>query len=299
MLPNAPAGASGVSDADLLSRFVSHQDEAAFELLVWRHGPLVLGACRRILRRDQDIEDAFQATFLTLARKAGSISKGASVSAWLYQVAYRVALRVNRYRAPQPLGNQDLVFTADGDPGEQLAAHELRSLLDAEVNRLPEKYRTAFILCYLNGKTNEAAARELGCPKGTILSRLARARDRLRRRLTEKGFGDGLLSDVLSDQARNLPSLAPVMVHTMIQLAVLTPAARLAARKSVVELADSVMQQMRLITVQKMAGRVVLMSLLLAVVAAVLWVATPTSDGSSAVPHSTDSPPPAVSCHPR
>src|SRR5580704_8487954 len=93
MLPQAPAAGPSVSDADLLHRFLANQDEAAFELLVWRHGPLVLGTCRRMLRCEQDVEDAFQATFLTLARKAGSISRRESVGAWLYQTAYRVALR--------------------------------------------------------------------------------------------------------------------------------------------------------------------------------------------------------------
>jgi RNA polymerase sigma factor (sigma-70 family) len=162
--PQAPGT---VTDAQLLDRFVDRKDEAAFELLLWRHGPIVLGVCRRILQNGHDAEDAFQATFFILARKAGSIGQRDSAGAWLYRVAYRIALRARARRGrqaqcEQPLG--DLPVAEVGcEPADLLAWQELRPLLDAEVSRLPEKYRAAFVLCYLEGKTNEQAAEALGC----------------------------------------------------------------------------------------------------------------------------------------
>ena len=185
-----PTGAGGLTDAELLTRFTARRDKAAFELLVWRHGPMVLRVCRRVLRDDHAAEDAFQASFLTLACKAGSIGKQESVGSWLYKVAYRVALRAAEGSARQAALATPLrdIPSRSLDPAEEAAWHELGPLLDAEVRRLPEKYRAAFILCCLEGRTNEEASRELGCPKGTVLSRLARARERLRKRLERRGL---------------------------------------------------------------------------------------------------------------
>src|SRR5439155_19785925 len=139
-------------DADLLERFVGQRDEAAFEVLLWRHGPKVLGVCRRVLRHEQDAEDAFQATFLILARKARSIGKRQAVGSWLYRVAYRVALRARQVAATRTARQ-----TTDMDAlADKLCADapwgEVRRVIDEEVNRLPAKYRTPFILCYLDGK---------------------------------------------------------------------------------------------------------------------------------------------------
>jgi RND family efflux transporter MFP subunit len=179
--------ASGSSDAELLERYVRQRDEAAFELLLWRHGALVFNVCRRLLPREQDAEDAFQATFLAFVRKAGSISRRGSVASWLYKVAYRVALE-SRERARKTAAMEQ--------PGGELRAEQpaadptwsdVRPILDDEVNRLPERLRRPFVLCYLEGKSNEEAARELGCRLGTIYSRLARGREMLRRRLLRRG----------------------------------------------------------------------------------------------------------------
>jgi RNA polymerase sigma factor (sigma-70 family) len=151
------------------------------------HESMVFGVCRRVLRHTQDAEDACQATFLVLARKAGGIGRGESLSGWLYTVAYRIALRFKRRSArracPRPL---DDVLDAEpgGEPSDQAAARELRQWLDAELRQIPEKYRTAFRLCHLEGKTSEEAAAHLGCPRGTVQSRVGRARERLRARLT-------------------------------------------------------------------------------------------------------------------
>jgi RNA polymerase sigma factor (sigma-70 family) len=176
-----------VADADLLERFVSQRDESAFELLVWRHERMVHGVCRRMLGCEQDVEDACQATFLVLACKAGSIGKRQALGGWLYKVAFRIALRLQqdvrkrgrRERGPDGLDDVPARVTAD--------RNDLRSVLDEEVRRLPEKYRTPVVLCYLEGLTNEAAASQLGCPTGTVVTWLARARQRLRSRLERRG----------------------------------------------------------------------------------------------------------------
>ncbi len=177
----AGPGAAGVTDAELLDRFVASRDEAAFELLLWRHGPMVLGVCRRVLRNTADAEDAFQATFLALARKAASIGRREAVGSWLAQVAYRVALQVREEvarRAAQELPDVAVQVRGWDDLGE---------VLDEEINRLPARLRAAFVLCCLEGKSGEEAARELGCAPGTVSSRLTRARERLRRALVRRG----------------------------------------------------------------------------------------------------------------
>jgi RNA polymerase sigma factor (sigma-70 family) len=176
-----------LSDAELLDRFVRQRDEAAFEVLVWRHGPLVLGVCRRLLRHEQDIEDAFQATFLALVRKAHTIVKREAVSAWLYRVAYRVALAARGAASARTAREQPWADQRAATEPDEVLWRDLRPVLDEEVMRLPEKYRAPFVLCCLEGKTNEETAAQLGCPRGTVLSRLARAREKLRGRLARRG----------------------------------------------------------------------------------------------------------------
>jgi RNA polymerase sigma factor (sigma-70 family) len=176
---------AAVADADLLDRFLRNRDEAAFEVLVWRHGKMVWNLCRRLLRHTQDVEDAFQATFLALVRKGRSIHQGASLSSWLYKVAYRVALRAraSSFHSARALEEQETpVCNAD-----DTSWRDLRPVLDEEIGRLPEKYRAAVILCYLEGHSTAEAAALLGCPRGTVLSRLATARQRLQRRLLRRG----------------------------------------------------------------------------------------------------------------
>jgi RNA polymerase sigma factor (sigma-70 family) len=171
-------------DAELLDRFVRSRDEAAFELLVWRHGTLVYNVCRRVLRDAHAAEDAFQATFLVLARKAASVGRGEALAGWLYRVAYRAALRA-RSRAGPPTA-ADLPEPAAA-PSDEALWRDLRPVLDEEIARLPEKYRLPVVLCYLSGLTTDEAARRLGIPRGTVLSRLAWARERLRGRLSLRG----------------------------------------------------------------------------------------------------------------
>lgn len=184
--------AGEVSDAELLERFVTHSDPAAFELLVRRHERLVWGVCRRVLRGTQDAEDAFQATFLAFLRKAHSIKNHTSVAGWLYRVAYRVAIRASAGRAllsqRERQGVDLSAVAASDDPTSAAVWRELAPVIDDVVNRLVEKYRLPVVLCYLEGRTYEEAARELRCPKGTVSIRLTRAREMLRARLAERGL---------------------------------------------------------------------------------------------------------------
>src|SRR4051794_1608667 len=158
--------AAGLSDAQLLERLVTRRDEAAFELLLWRHGAMVLGVCRRVLHNPHDAEDAFQATFLVLAKKAASVARGEAIGAWLARVAYRVALRaraqVTRHARCDRLAPEDLAAPAAPE------ADDLRRVLDEEIDRLPARQRAVVVLCCLEGKTGEQAARELGCRPGTV-----------------------------------------------------------------------------------------------------------------------------------
>jgi RNA polymerase sigma factor (sigma-70 family) len=176
------------TDAELLERFARRRDEPAFAALVVRHGPMVLGVCRRLLPDDQEAEDAFQAAFLVLARKAAAIRRRPLLGAWLYGVACRVASRLRgqaaRRRSHERLG---VDFSAVGvdDP----AWSDVAPLLHEEVRRLPGYYRDPIVLCFLEGKTNEEAAVLLQRPVGTIKSRLTRARELLRTRLARRGVG--------------------------------------------------------------------------------------------------------------
>src|SRR5207244_1848046 len=145
------AGAHGdLTDRQLLDRFSSCQDEAAFCALLDRHGAMVLGVCRRVLRQEQDAEDAFQATFLVLACKAASIRHGRAVGSWLYEVAFHVALRA-RTRAARRRACEQQAEPSQAAPRDDLEARDLRPVLDEELNRLPAAYRRPLVMCYLEG----------------------------------------------------------------------------------------------------------------------------------------------------
>ncbi len=175
------------TDGQLLDAFLSGHSEAAFAELLKRHGPLVLGVCRRILRDPHDADDAFQATFLVLLRQAGSIAKKESVASWLYGVAYRLAVRAKaKARRRRDHESQGAPMRTT-DPFEELLWRDLRSVLDDEIHRLPETYRAAVVLCLLEGKPYAEAGRLLGCSKATVSLRLARARKWLHERLDRRG----------------------------------------------------------------------------------------------------------------
>jgi len=245
------SGGGSPTDAELLGRYVATRDAAAFELLVWRHGAMVLSACRRLLARHDDADDAFQATFLTLVRRAAAISKHEAVAGWLHTVACRVALRARttaarRARREQSGLNIDTEAASNGRSDPAVSA-ELGAALDAEIMRLPRKLRDPFVLCYLEGLSNQAAAGQLGCPKGTVLSRLARARARLRGRLTRRGLGlpgvvlgAGLFPEALAGAP------APLVVATMRAASLLAAGSALtsAASAPVAALTQGVLQAM-------------------------------------------------------
>jgi RNA polymerase sigma factor (sigma-70 family) len=174
------------SDAELLGRFLQGQDQEAFAALVRRHGPLVWRVCRRLLPCPGHADDAFQATFLTLAQKAASIRRPAALASWLHGVAWRVANKARSRLGPVLPGSARAAAPV-ADPAQQAAWRELGAVLEDEVARLPEGCRDAILLCYWQGLTNDKAARQLGCPPGTLKTRLARARGLLHQRLTARG----------------------------------------------------------------------------------------------------------------
>src|SRR6266542_4374098 len=175
------------TDTELLRRFLVARDETAFARLISRHGPLVLGVCRRVLRDGHAAEDAFQATFLLLARRAAELSGAGSLAGWLYTVARRTASQARRAderrRRREARAARPVNATAD-----DLAWREVRELLDVELARLPEDHRTPLILCYLNGLSQAEAARQLGCSAAALRGRLERGRRTLRRRLARLGL---------------------------------------------------------------------------------------------------------------
>ena len=177
---------TGLDDDKLLKRFVVERDEVAFAALVARHGPMVLGVCRRILHDEHDVEDAFQATFLVLVSRAKAIRDGDLLGHWIYGVAHRVAVRARANAARRYVHEQNLTAARAGvePPSRDGERRELRAVLDDELARLPEPLRAPLVLCHLEGLTHDEAARRLRWPVGTVRSRLARARDKLRRRLS-------------------------------------------------------------------------------------------------------------------
>jgi RNA polymerase sigma factor (sigma-70 family) len=195
--------AESQTDGHLLYRFVHEQDQTAFTALVQRHGPMVLGLCRRILQDNHDAEDVFQATFLVLVRKARSLKREGSLKNWLYTVAYHLALKTRKQTAIRRVQEKQVIDMPELTRESSGFWAELRPALDSELARLPSKYREPIMLCYLEGKTNEEAACELGWPVGTVKIRLMRAREVLRTRLTRRGLAlsAALLAPNLADVA--------------------------------------------------------------------------------------------------
>jgi RNA polymerase sigma factor (sigma-70 family) len=257
----APGQSCGESDADLLGRFVARGDESAFELLVWRHGGAILAVCRRLLRDEHAAEDAFQATFLALSRRGRSIGRRQSVGGWLYRVAFRAALRARSRAGRRASFERPLTDRAAPerrpDPSSAAAYHELRRALDEEVARLPRQYREAFVLRCLSDRTAADAARELGCPIGTVESRLTRARARLRNALLRRGFAPaatGLAIGTVQEAAAGVT--VPLVIST-VKAAASFAAGTAATVSAPVALAEGVLRSM-LLTKIKIAAAVVL-----------------------------------------
>jgi RNA polymerase sigma factor (sigma-70 family) len=176
----------GLSEGQLLRQFAAG-DELAFEAIVERHGPMVLKVCQRGLQHSRDVEDAFQATFLVLLRKAGALRDADGLGPWLHGVAFRVAARIRSNAARRPAEESRGARPEAVRFADELERTELRSLIDEEIHRLPERYRRAVVLCYLEGRTHEEAARRLRCSPGSLRGRLDRARQKLKSRLTRRG----------------------------------------------------------------------------------------------------------------
>jgi RNA polymerase sigma factor (sigma-70 family) len=219
----SPADHNDLTDRQLLARFVSARDEAAFAALVARHGGMVLGVCRRVLRYEQDAEDAFQATFLVLARKAGAIGWADSAAHWLHEVATRTALQarstIARRQAWEKLG-EEIPHPAVA-PTE---ASDWQPLLDQELRRLPEKYRTAVVLCALEGRSRREAALLLGVNEGTLSSRLASARKMLAERLARRGVTLSAGALAVFSEGATAATVPPALVRSTITVAALVAA---------------------------------------------------------------------------
>jgi RNA polymerase sigma factor (sigma-70 family) len=256
-------GLGEATDGQLLNDFVSRQDQAAFAALIQRHGPLVWGVCRRVLSHTQDAEDAFQATLLILVRRAKSIRKRASVRSWLYGVANRVAVRAKADRHRREVRERQASGRLDADQAREVALHDLRSVLDEEINRLPAAERLAVVLCYLEGKTNDEAAHLLGWPRGTIATRLARARERLGSRLARRGFSlSGSLLSIAGPPAAPPAALANATVKAAFLVASGSMAATGVITPTVISLTEGVLQTMFLTKLKMGATLVVAVGLL-------------------------------------
>jgi RNA polymerase sigma factor (sigma-70 family) len=240
-------GEHGCDDGQLLERYLTRREEAAFEALVRRHGPMVLGVCHRVLRNTQDAEDAFQATFLVLVRKAASIRPRAQVGNWLYGVAYRTALKARAVAARQAAVER---LRPRPELLHEEPAPDWLPLLDEELSRLPDKYRTPIVLCDLRGKTRKEAARLLGWPEGTLSTRLARARALLGQRLARRGValasGGAVLA--LAGSGAASANVPPALVAAAVRAAAYFAAGQTAGAvpATVVALTEGVLRTMML-----------------------------------------------------
>jgi RNA polymerase sigma factor (sigma-70 family) len=247
----------GLTDGQLLERFASHRGaeaELAFTDLVMRHGPLVLGVCQGLLRNPHDAEDAFQATFVVLARKAGSIRQPDRLGPWLHGVAHRTARRLKEKEARRTRHEAEAVVYSDrarrasgsSQHPAELADHDEIEALHREIERLPARYKTAIVLCGLQGLTHEEVARRLGCRVGTIRSQVSRARERLRRRLNRRGlaYPGGMVAAAI-DSTR--PSVLPdVLVGSTVKnvMSLSTGLAAGSVPASIVSLSQEVLRSM-------------------------------------------------------
>jgi RNA polymerase sigma factor (sigma-70 family) len=195
--------AAGRTDGQLLASFIDQKDEAAFEALVRRHGPMVFGVCRRVLRNHHDAEDAFQATFLVLSRKASSVRPRERVANWLHGVALRTARKAKAMATKRQGREKQVTEMPEPETAQQDQWRDLQPLLDQELNGLPANYRLPILLCDLEGKTIREAAQQLGWPQGTLAGRLARGRKLLAKRLASRGvvLSAGSLAAVVSQNA--------------------------------------------------------------------------------------------------
>ena len=253
-----PPRAAGFADKALLERFVADRDEDAFAAILERHGPMVLGVCRRVLGHAEVAEDAFQAAFLVLARRAVRISSRESLGSWLYGVAYRVSLRARKTMFLRK--THEAAHAAEASFAQAAVAEEqeFRLIVDEELRCLPGRFREPLVLCYLEGKTNEETARELGVATGTVFSRLARGRERLRRRLARRGLilTSATLVTLLAAQGTQaaVPAgLATATTTSAVAFALGTPAAVGTIASHVVGLTQATIRTLHVVHLQRLA----------------------------------------------
>jgi RNA polymerase sigma-70 factor (ECF subfamily) len=246
-LTNA-GGDANLSDAELLGQFVARRDETAFATLLERHGPLVLGICRAMLGNICDAEDAFQATFLVLAKKAASICKQESLAAWLHQVALNISRTARLGESRRRSHERQAVLMPQATSPEPETPPDWQPILHQEVDLLPEKYRVAVILCYFQGKTHEQAAGQLGWPLGTVKGRLARARGLLRARLARRGVAlpAGGIVAALAEKASAAvpPALSGLTLRAAVSFAAGSSVSGAAASAHVITLARGAIRTM-------------------------------------------------------
>jgi RNA polymerase sigma factor (sigma-70 family) len=239
----------GLTDQQLLEDYISRRDQAALAALVQRHGPMVWGVCRRVLTNYHDAEDAFQATFLVLVRRAASIASPALLANWLYGVAHQTAIKARATVAKRKMRERQVTEMPEPAGVEQNLWNDLQPLLDQELSRLPEKYRGVIVLCDLEGKTRKEVAAQLGWAEGTVASRLARARIMLAKRLTRRGvaLSGGALAAVIPQQAASagVPySVVDSTIKAASLLAAGKPAATGAISVKVAALTEGVLKAM-------------------------------------------------------
>src|SRR5262245_49298396 len=223
-------GAVGASDAELLRRASAERDEMAFAALVERHGPRVWGVCRRTAADTHLAEDVFQATFLLLIRKPWSVRKPAALAAWLHGTASRLAVHARR-QGRRRAKRERRVAPPVATPPNDLTTRELFAILDEELNRLPATYREPLVLCFIEGLTQDEAARRLGVSAGSIKGRLERGRARLARRLAGRGFGPASLL-VAPLAATAVPAALQAKTLTLIPLGAAVPSSVAALMRS-------------------------------------------------------------------
>jgi RNA polymerase sigma factor (sigma-70 family) len=264
-------------DRQLLERFVGDEDEAAFAALVARHGQLVLGVCRSVLRQQQDAEDAFQATFLVLARMASSIRKPDSLACWLHGVALRTALKERRAMATRRRNTARIIARSASkglstrelspeQPVSEAALREVQMILHEEVERLPEKNRIPFVLCCLEGKSRAEAARQLGWKEGTVSGRIAQARELLKTRLERRGVGlPAALAVTASTPALASAALPAAMCSNVVRASVAFAAGSLPESVSAetVTLAKGVIHAMITTKLKALTGIALLLAVLM------------------------------------
>ncbi len=221
---------AGLTDGQLLEDYLSRRDETALAALVRRHGPMVWGVCRRVLSNHHDAEDAFQATFLVLVRKAASIASRELLANWLYGVAHQTALKARAAAARRRVRERQVSDLPEPAVAEPDRGGHLQLLLDEELSRLPDKYRAVIVLCDLEGKTRKETARQLNVPEGTVAGRLARARAMLAKRLARRGLAvAGEVAAVATAQGAASGGVSPAVVSSTIQVVRLSAAGPSAA----------------------------------------------------------------------